>query len=322
MNTTDSYSAMLAAYKADRAATARFALSAPWALRSDGVEGVLIRMCTGAPYWIRVDGAEPVQVGPRDLAMLARGTAHEVASTSKPAFAPAPFGDLIAAHMEGKHGDHPLVFSHGEGGPVTEMYTLHIWLPVAGVEALLGEMPPLLILREGQTPMAAPLALAMESLVHLSIARHAGWQLSAARMADLLLAHLLGEYLASSPAVSVGVLRGLEDPGIARAITRMHDTPGHPWTLASLAAESRMSRSLFSERFRTLVGATPMQYLASYRMMAAAQALRQGRAKLYDIARTAGYESEKAFARAFRRWSGQTPGSVRLDRDRHESPEE
>ena len=69
----DALSHLLAGYKSERAVTARFSLSAPWALHSTGVDGPLIRLCTGAPYWISVGDAEPVQVAPHDIAMLPQG---------------------------------------------------------------------------------------------------------------------------------------------------------------------------------------------------------------------------------------------------------
>src|SRR5690606_39966532 len=51
---SDLLSRLLAHWRSDRAVTARFSLSAPWALRSAGVEGALIRMCAGAPYLLAV----------------------------------------------------------------------------------------------------------------------------------------------------------------------------------------------------------------------------------------------------------------------------
>lgn len=94
----DVLSDVLASYRSERAVTARFSLSSPWALHSAGVEGPLIRMCTGAPYWIRMSDAEPVLVSPRDIAMLPHGSAHTV--SSMPTLEPKPFRELIAAHIE------------------------------------------------------------------------------------------------------------------------------------------------------------------------------------------------------------------------------
>lgn len=86
----DVLSRILSACKAERAVTASFRLHAPWALRSAGTEGALIRMCTGPGYWICADGGAPVEIGPRDIVMLPRGTPHTVSSTRDPSVASCP----------------------------------------------------------------------------------------------------------------------------------------------------------------------------------------------------------------------------------------
>jgi AraC-like DNA-binding protein len=313
----DALSHLLAGYKSERAVTARFSLSAPWALHSTGVDGPLIRLCTGAPYWISVADAEPVQVAPHDIAMLPQGGAHTVSSA--PGLEARPFRELIAAHSTGRHGDHPIVFSHGGGGPVTELFSLHLWLPAQGLGSIIASLPPLIVLRQAQIPTTASLALAMETLVNETVAQRPGWQLSAARMADLLLVHILCEHLyaqpsaapagPAAPAERLGTLRGLDDESIARAMALMHERPAHPWSVAMLAQASYLSRTIFSERFRTLVGVTPMHYLGSYRMTLAAEKLKNRQLSLHQVAESVGYESEKAFSRAFQRWTGLTPSA-------------
>ena len=54
-----------------------------------------------------------------------------------------------------------------------------------------------------------------------------------------------------------------------------------------------------------------MQYLANWRMQLGAGLLRQGHAKVATIAQEVGYESEAAFARAFKRLVGQPPAAWR-----------
>ena len=72
-----------------------------------------------------------------------------------------------------------------------------------------------------------------------------------------------------------------------------------------------MSRSAFSARFTAMVGQTPMRYLAQWRMRSAQELLRSGDMTVADIAKRSGYLSEAAFARAFKRLLGVSPGSVR-----------
>ena len=72
-----------------------------------------------------------------------------------------------------------------------------------------------------------------------------------------------------------------------------------------------MSRSAFSERFKALVGEPPLAYLARWRLHAAARMLRSSGAKLTQVARRVGYESDVAFHRAFKRVVGVAPGEYR-----------
>jgi AraC-like DNA-binding protein len=91
------------------------------------------------------------------------------------------------------------------------------------------------------------------------------------------------------------------------AITAMHRDPGYPWTLQSLAERVGMSRSVFALRFRKTVGATPMEYLTRWRMILAADRLKNSDEGLSAISQSLGYESESAFGRAFRRVTGCSP---------------
>ncbi|AJP58410.1 hypothetical protein UC34_18545 [Pandoraea vervacti] len=318
----DVLSQILGACKAERAVTASFRLLAPWALHSSGTEGALIRMCTGQGYWIRVDGGQAMQIGPRDIVMLPRGTPHTVSSMPSPkAHDVVPFADVLKTHMVGRHGDHPIALTYGSGAAdavATQLYSLHLWMPALDVASVQADLPSLIVLRGDEHALAHTLAVTMELLVQDSLAQRPGWQLSAARMGDLLLVRILGEHLrtgahTTGPNGTPGTLGALDDPGIARAIAAMHEAPQRDWTLPELAAVAYLSRTVFAERFRALIGVPPMQYLSAYRMNVAAERLRQPRVRIGDVAEAVGYASEKAFARAFARWIGVSPTQYQRD---------
>ena len=104
-------------------------------------------------------------------------------------------------------------------------------------------------------------------------------------------------------------LRALTDPQIGEALRQMHAEPGRPWTVVDLARSVSMSRSAFAERFRELVGETPLDHLTQWRMARAANMMRANRPmKLAAIASAVGYESESSFGKAFRRVTGKSPG--------------
>ncbi|MEP6275552.1 helix-turn-helix transcriptional regulator, partial [Hyphomonas sp.] len=66
-----------------------------------------------------------------------------------------------------------------------------------------------------------------------------------------------------------------------------------------------------AERFRNVVGRTPLDYLINWRMRLAADRLRRTDDRVNVIALSVGYESEAAFSTTFRRVMGISPGRYR-----------
>ena len=139
-----------------------------------------------------------------------------------------------------------------------------------------------------------------------------GQQAVLSRLLEIVLIELLRtpEML---PGQQRGMLTGLTDPQIASALRAFHADIRRSWSVASLAAEARMSRSVFSQRFTSLIGQPPMTYALHWRMAVACDALRFSGRSLDEIALAAGYGSASAFSTAFTRTVGRPP--VRFARD-------
>jgi AraC-like DNA-binding protein len=303
----DVLSDVLAICRAERAVTARFHLSAPWGLHSSGVSGaVMIRMARGAPWWMEVAGSAPLRVEPGDLVMMPLGTAHRM--SAEPHAPTVPFAQLLTQRTPGARDEAPLDLSHGGGGAVCDMFSALLWFSAYCRHSVLSVLPPLIHVRASELPTAFVLAASMETLVTETLDQRPGWRLSASRMGELLLINILrGHLLRGTGQADASWWRGLSDPAIARSIAAMHREPARSWTVEALAREAAMSRSRFSDRFKALVGDTPMGYLGGHRMALAAEQLEAGHLPLAQVAQGAGYESDKVFARAFRRWAGLSP---------------
>ena len=104
-----------------------------------------------------------------------------------------------------------------------------------------------------------------------------------------------------------GLLAGLADPQIGRALRIMHAGTRKAWTLVSLAREAGMSRSALASRFARIVGVPPIGYLSTWRMALAKSALASSDEHLTDIAEMAGYHSVTAFSSAFKKGTGVSP---------------
>lgn len=96
-----------------------------------------------------------------------------------------------------------------------------------------------------------------------------------------------------------GVLGGLGDSKLAKALANMHADVARGWTVEELAQHAGMSRAVFARRFSQAVGSAPVEYLLGWRMALAKDALRHGRGTLEEIAFKIGYKSASAFSTAF-----------------------
>jgi AraC-like DNA-binding protein len=134
-----------------------------------------------------------------------------------------------------------------------------------------------------------------------------GGSLIAQQLAYMMLVQALRLHLADGARGSVGWLFALADKQMSAALACMHDDPRHPWTLKKLAERVGMSRSVFALRFKETVGKTPMEYLTRWRMLLAADRLKNSDDSISAIALSLSYESESAFGKAFRRVMGCSP---------------
>lgn len=110
--------------------------------------------------------------------------------------------------------------------------------------------------------------------------------------------------------LALGVDSRPHDP-IARAIRLVEGDLSQTWSVERLAKAVGLSRSAFARRFRETMGTPPERHAFELRMRRAAQLLHDERLGLAAVAGQVGYGSEFAFGRAFKRWSGVSPGQYR-----------
>ncbi|MEL7257588.1 MAG: AraC family transcriptional regulator, partial [Pseudomonadota bacterium] len=129
------------------------------------------------------------------------------------------------------------------------------------------------------------------------------------RLGEVLLIRLLRMTIERG-STDVGLLAGLADPRLSRAIVAMHDDPGRKWQGDDLARHAGLSQSRFSELFRSKVGEPPAAYLRRWRMVLARQDAERGD-RIQTIARRYGYGSPEALSRAFKRAHNQPAIALR-----------
>ncbi|WP_322062681.1 AraC family transcriptional regulator [Paraburkholderia sp. J63] len=139
-----------------------------------------------------------------------------------------------------------------------------------------------------------------------------GGALASNHLLHLMLVQVLRLHMTASSAQSPsGWLTGLSDRRIRAAICAMHADPTRHWSLEELARIAGLSRTVFAQRFKRLVGETTMSYLMRWRMLIATHRLRHSEESITSIAFALGYESESAFCTAFKRAMSCSPTQYR-----------
>ncbi|RYE55678.1 MAG: AraC family transcriptional regulator [Rhizobiaceae bacterium] len=131
------------------------------------------------------------------------------------------------------------------------------------------------------------------------------------KLAEGLFAEAVRRYIENTPPEEAGLIAGLKDPSVGRTIALIHERYAEALTLDSLAREAGLSKTVLGERFKAVLGQSPMQYCAHWRMHLAADMLRNDRQNATSVAYSVGFNSEAAFTRAFKREFGLPPAAWR-----------
>ncbi|HKE94870.1 MAG TPA: AraC family transcriptional regulator [Povalibacter sp.] len=253
---------------------------------------------------LQVDGGERIDVRAGELVLLPHNDAHSFGSDLNAAVMPAH--EVMQPPQPGGISQ----IRYGGGGEATQVLCGFLGSETA-FSPLLSALPPVLKLDIRATASGAWIESSFRFATSEIAAGRMGSATVIAKLSELLFVEAVSQYVVSLPAERRGWLAGLRDPQIGRALALLHSRPTEAWTAEALALEVGMSRSVFAERFTSLVGQPPMHYLTIWRMHVAAQRLREGHDSVAQIAFAVGYESEAAFSRAFKRQFSTSPGSWR-----------
>jgi AraC-like DNA-binding protein len=268
--------------------------------------------------WAGIPGGPSAQLLAGDVVMFPHGDAHVVSS------APGLRGSTDMSWFDGARTEAlPLRVAYDgrnvqlvpQADPAADSTIVCGFLgcDVQPFNPLIAALPRMLHLRAGERD--AWIAKFTEQAAAESHARRPGGEAMLARMSEMMFVDAVRRYADGLPAQSAGWLAGLRDRFIGRALALMHEAPAQDWSLDELGRRIGLSRSALHERFVQMIGMPPMQYLAQWRMQAAARMLLETRATVAAIALDVGYESEAAFARAFKRLVGKPPAAWRRERE-------
>ncbi|MEU4563530.1 AraC family transcriptional regulator [Actinoplanes sp. NPDC023936] len=270
--------------------------SGAWGLRFPAFTGVGFHVVLHGTGWLITPGGQPVALRQGDVVLAPHGAEHGLSHVAVPGLSGLPVPEKPTGDPGPEPADLAIIcgayrLDHGQ------------------VHRFLKDLPPVIAVSPDYAKH--PELRALSTLLSTDVAEdRSGSATTRSALVDLMLVHVLRQWQEQS---GTGGWPAVGDPGITAALREIHGSPQKPWTVRQLGEVAGLSRTAFTRRFHTLVGTPPMAYLIGWRLTSAARLLRETRAPLAAIARQVGYATEYAFAAAFRREYGISPGRFRAD---------
>lgn len=295
-------------------------LSAPWGFASPPASAgarllapsaehlILFHLLVEGAATVWISGQASVALEPGDIAVLPRGDAHELWNGRAPELVDS--SALLPKILEGA------VVSErgGGGGRITKFICGYIGCERQAERLFLSGLPPLFKVNIRRDASGEWIESTIRHLASEHGSARAGRSALLAKLAEALFIETLRRYMAELPRQRTGWLAAARDSAVGRALGAIHREPARGWTVASLAQQAGVSRTVFAERFARLLGEAPLSYVARCRMQLGARLLETTDDTVLQVALSAGYESEAAFNRAFKREFELPPARYRSQR--------
>ncbi len=281
----------------------RLELTAPWGIRIDDTRSLSFYAVVRGAGVLDVGGTQ-LLLGAGDLVFLQRGLAHTLKDRGRSRAASL---EEVFASRRGRCGG---IVEYGGGGSPTTIIMGGFEFDTTALNPLMENLPGILHVPGDQGNVVRWLESTLQLMAFEMHSEEPGYELVASRLADVLFVHALRSHVKTNPC-QVGWLRAIADGQLGVAIQRMHEAPGEPWTVETLARAASMSRAAFAARFTSQVGMAPLAYLTRWRMHRAAEQLVKGASNVGVISASVGYATESAFTKVFKRHFGETPSAYR-----------
>lgn len=282
----------------------------PWGLDIQGGEFANFHIVVRGRCWLRTGPTGSVRaLETGDVVLFPHGSPH--ALLHAPDAVAFPASEVTVDDSVSDEVTENRVFG-GTGTVTTTLICGHFELDRNASHPLLESLPSVVLVKASQHSRAEWLATAGHLASAESSTNRPGVSAIVDKLAEALLVQTLLGYVESmSQFEEANFLAAIQDRCIGRVLELIHQDPARDWTLNEFVREAGVSRSVLTERFRALVGESPMVYLARWRMLKSRELLRDTSLTIAQVAYSVGYGSEFSFAKAFKRFFYIPPGQAR-----------
>ncbi len=255
--------------------------------------------------WLALQGRERVWLQAGDAVLLPYGDAHVL--HGREAACSVPAAELLPAPP----WPDILRVEHGGEGDRTRIVCGFVQCDELLFHPLLRHLPALMHVSPGCTPVDDWLAGTILHTAREASRADPGGRSMLPRLTELMFMEILRTHMQALSDDEVGWFAAVNDPVVGNALKWLHMAPLEEWSVQRLARCVGVSRTALAARFKHFLDMPPMHYLTYWRLQLAAQHLKATDIPMKGIAEQAGYESEAAFSRAFKRHFGVPPADWR-----------
>lgn len=288
----------------------RTSFTSPWSVKVPAYENVArFHFAHKGRCLVRIEKDKPaVLLEQGDLLIITRGASHTLYCDPKTENKAVQLDKVI--EQSGFKGTGALVYGELGTDHETQLVCGHFAFAKESQNLLIDALPSHIHIRNYGEDAGIWMEKTLKVIGNEAGKQQLGGDLIAMKLSEIVFAQALRAYVESEGS-DIPVLAGFADPNIARALTAIHKEPGYPWSLERLADIAAMSRTAFSTRFSQCMATTPLGYITYWRIQIARERLANSSDPIIKVAEHAGYQSEAAFSRVFKKYMIKSPASYR-----------
>ena len=258
--------------------------------------------------WLSVDGeSEPLLLREGDFALVPHGAGQSLADS--------PDSDTVSLEallQAGSLGDDQ-VLRHGSGKSKlqTRLVCGFCSFDEGLSHPLFSGLPSILVMGRHFTGSSPWLVEAVRVITMETDLNGMGGSAVISRLMEVLFIQGIRHQTDTKSNPGIPYLIAITDNKLKFAIEAMHEYPEREWTLSQLAELSSMSRGRFAQRFKDVLGQSPMHYLTGWRLQKARLMLKESDLSIAEVGFRSGYQSLPSFTRRFGKQFGISPAAFR-----------
>ena len=301
----DILSDLMRSVGANPAFVAQGNIPTPWGLQFPASQGAAFHLVIRGTCWVRSAAlANPLRLEAGDLAFISGQLAYDLVSN-------------LEAEAKSLHQSQATWLY----GPLSEAEMLNVTSFICGIyrfalqpiHPFFTELPKLIHVHShhiaAHEPMYAAMRLLSAELAYSN--SEPGKSMLMDRLVDVMLYYILRQWMNSQPKEGASWTRAFYDPHLRNALIAIHENPAHAWQVGNLAQKAGLSRATFAQRFKQLLGDTPINYMTGVRIQKAMELLVETEESIEYISEKVGYSTGFALSKAFKRICGVSPQQFR-----------